>query len=212
MAAAPAGGSILGMDYRQLPAGERFHKISSIGMMEHVGRARLGEYFATLHRLLHPGGLLLNHAIADITGEAPALRWASQRGGGFIDRYIFPDGELLPIATVLQEAERAGFEVRDVESLREHYAETLTHWLDRFERRQAEAEQLVGRRRTRAYRLYLAASAALFRAGRISVFQALLARQAEAGRVRNVPRWRGEWYQPQAAVLQGPGQQSGSGS
>jgi cyclopropane-fatty-acyl-phospholipid synthase len=212
VAAAPSGGTILGVDYRQLPTGDRFHKISSIGMMEHVGRARLGEYFSTLHRLLLPGGLLLNHAIADITAEAPAFRWASRRGGSFIDRYIFPDGELLPIATVLQEAERAGFEVRDVESLREHYAETLVHWLDRFERRQAEAEQLVGKRRTRAYRLYLAASSALFHAGRISVFQALLAKPAEAGRVKGVPRWRGEWYQQQAAVLQGPGQQSGSGS
>jgi cyclopropane-fatty-acyl-phospholipid synthase len=212
VAAGPPGGTILGVDYRRLPAGERFHKISSIGMMEHVGRARLGEYFSTLHQLLQPGGLFLNHAIADTSAEAPAFRWASRRGGSFIDRYIFPDGELLPISTVLEEAERAGFEVRDVESLREHYADTLVHWLARFEGSQPEAERLVGRRRTRAYRLYLAASAALFRAGRISIFQALLARPAEAGQVMGVPRWRGEWYQPQAAVLHGPSQSAQAGS
>jgi cyclopropane-fatty-acyl-phospholipid synthase len=212
VAQGPPGATILGVDYRELPAGERFHKISSIGMMEHVGRARLGEYFKTLYRLLHPGGLFLNHAIADTSAETPAFRWASRRGGSFIDRYIFPDGELLPIATVLQEAERAGFEVRDVDSLREHYAETLTHWLERFERSQAQAEQMVGRRRTRAYRLYLAASAALFRAGRISIFQALLAKPDEAGRVHGVPRWRGEWYERQAAVLEGLSQPAQTGS
>lgn len=212
VAQGPPGGTILGIDYRQLPTGERFHKISSIGMMEHVGRSNLAEYFDSLYRLLLPGGLFLNHAIADVSSETPAFGWASRRGGSFIDRYIFPDGELLSIATVLKEAERAGFEVRDVDSLREHYAETLTHWLERFERNQAEAEHLVGVRRTRAYRLYLAASAALFRSGRISVFQTLLAKPGEAGRVQGVPNWRGEWYENQAAVLQGPSQPGQTGS
>ncbi|HET6437576.1 MAG TPA: cyclopropane-fatty-acyl-phospholipid synthase family protein [Anaeromyxobacter sp.] len=194
------GATVEAADYRRLPANERFHKIASVGMMEHVGRAHLGEYFRGLFRLLHPGGLLLNHAIADISTDAPALRFTSRRGGGFIEKYIFPDGELLPIATVLRTAERAGFEVRDVESLREHYADTCAAWVSRLEENWAEAERLVGRRRARAYRLYLASSAAQFRVGRISVFQALLAKPAEKGRVRGVPRWRGEWYQPARAA------------
>jgi cyclopropane-fatty-acyl-phospholipid synthase len=193
VAAGPPGASILAADYRQLE-GERFHKIASVGMMEHVGRAHLAGYFGGLFRLLHPGGLLLNHAIADIFVGQPALRWTSRRGEGFIDRYIFPDGDLVPLDMVLSAAQRAGFEVRDVESLREHYAETCAAWLERLERRWDEAERLVGRRRARAYRLYLASSSAQFRLGRISVFQVLLARPDEKGRVHGVPRWRGEWY------------------
>ena len=132
-------------------------------MMEHVGRARLGEYFRSLYRLLRPGGLLLNHAIADIATDRPALRWTGRRGGGFIERYIFPDADLVPLDLVLAAAQRAGFEVRDVESLREHYADTCAAWLERLERRWDEAERLVGRRRARAYRLYLASSSAQFR-------------------------------------------------
>jgi len=194
LASGAPGATVLAEDYRKLAGVERFHKIASVGMMEHVGLRRLPEYFAALHRLLHPGGLLLNHAIADVSADLPALRFTSQRGGGFIDRYIFPDGELLPIGTVLGAAERAGFEVRDVESLREHYAETCAAWVDRLERRFDEAERLVGRRRARAYRLYLASSSAQFQAGRISVFQALLAKPDEKGRVHAVPRSRGEWY------------------
>jgi cyclopropane-fatty-acyl-phospholipid synthase len=198
VAAGPPGGTgtILAADYRQLPAGERFDKISSVGMMEHVGRARLDEYFSSLHRLLHPGGLLLNHFIADTSGGKPALRFSSQRGGSFIERYIFPDGDLVPLPLALAAAERAGFEVRDVDSLREHYADTLAAWTERLQRSWARAEDLVGLRRARAYLLYLASSAAQFRLGRISVFQVLLARPDELGRAAGVPRWRGDWYQP----------------
>jgi cyclopropane-fatty-acyl-phospholipid synthase len=195
VAAGPPGGSILALDYRQLPAGERFDKISSVGMMEHVGRARLPEYFATLHRLLEPGGLFLNHYIADTSRGQAALHFGSRRGGTFIERYIFPDGELIPLPEVLAAAEHAGFEVRDVDSLREHYADTCAAWLSRLEERWDEAVQLVGTRRARAYRLYLASSSAQFRLGGISIFQVLLARPAEAGQVRGVPRWRGEWYE-----------------
>jgi cyclopropane-fatty-acyl-phospholipid synthase len=189
-----AGATILAADYRRLPATERFHKIASVGMMEHVGRARLPDYFGALHRLLHPGGLLLNHAIADTSGGRPAMGWASQRGGGFIERYIFPDADLVPLGAVLEAAERAGFEVRDVESLREHYADTCAAWLARLEARWGDAERLVGRRRARAYRLYLATSSAQFRVGRISVFQTLLAKRDARGRAPAVPRWRGDWY------------------
>jgi cyclopropane-fatty-acyl-phospholipid synthase len=217
VAAGPPGASILAADYRQLGE-EQFHKIASVGMMEHVGQARLPQYFRALHRLLHPGGLLLNHAIADTSTDSPALSWTSRRGGGFIERYIFPDGELVPLGTVLAAAEHAGFEVRDVESLREHYADTCAAWLERLESRWSEAERLVGRRRARAYRLYLASSSAQFRLRRISVFQVLLAKLDEQGRAHGVPRWRGEWYDrplvepaPDIALGRGPGRSGSAG-
>jgi cyclopropane-fatty-acyl-phospholipid synthase len=191
---------VLTTDYRDLPEGTVFDKVASIGMMEHVGRERLPAYFSGIARRLVPGGLFLNHAIADISGEN-TVPWASRaRGTGFIERYIFPDGDLVPLRVVVSAAETAGFEVRDVESLREHYAETLVAWLGRLEARLAEAERLVGRRRARAYRLYLASSAAAFRIGRISVFQLLLARRTADGRAPGVPRCRGDWYAPAPGV------------
>jgi cyclopropane-fatty-acyl-phospholipid synthase len=190
------GGSVAveSADWRTVRAGEPFDKIASVGMMEHVGRARLREYLEAVHRLLRPGGLFLNHAIADVSAGQAQLRWARPRGGGFVERYVFPDGELLPIGEVVSEAERAGFEVRDVESLREHYAETLAHWLRRLEARFGEAVSLAGERRARVYRLYLASSAAAFRTGRISVFQLLLAKRTAAGRAEGLPRCRADWY------------------
>jgi cyclopropane-fatty-acyl-phospholipid synthase len=182
------------VDYRALRPGRPFDKVASIGMMEHVGRERLGGYFAAMARVLRPGGLFLNHAIADSSIGTKTLPWAGRRGGGFIERYIFPDSDLVPIGRVVAEAERAGFEVRDLESLREHYAETLAAWLGRLESRFGEAERLVGRRRARAYRLYLATSAVAFRLGRISVFQLLLVKRAADGRAVGVPRDRSVWY------------------
>jgi cyclopropane-fatty-acyl-phospholipid synthase len=187
-------GSILAADYRTLPAKEKFHKIASIGMMEHVGRERLREYFGALHRLLRPGGLLLNQAIADTSVGRTTLPWASRRGGGFIERHIFPDSDLVPLGEVVSAAERAGFEVRDVESLREHYDETLAAWLARLEAHIEQASELVGSRRARAYRLYLASSAAAFRLGRISVFQLLLAKPTHLGHAAGVQRCRAAWY------------------
>ncbi len=169
-------------------------------MMEHVGRRRLAAYFAAIHRLLRPGGLFLNHAIADASGGEPTLPWAHQRDGGFIWRYVFPDGELLPIGEVVAAAERAGFEVRDLESLREHYAETLAAWLARLEARFDEAVAIGGERRARLFRLYLAGSAVGFRLGRTSVYQLLLARRTERGRAEALPRCRGDWYGPEKAA------------
>jgi cyclopropane-fatty-acyl-phospholipid synthase len=186
--------AVLALDYRRLPRGEVFDKIASVGMMEHVGRDRLPGYFRALHRLLRPGGLLVNHAIADVAARGPTFSWASRRGGGFIASQIFPDSDLVPLPIVLRAAERAGFEVRDVESLREHYDQTLVAWLGRLEARWAEAVRLIGSRRARAYRLYLASSAAAFRLGRLGIFQTLLARRTAAGQAEGVPRWRGEWY------------------
>jgi cyclopropane-fatty-acyl-phospholipid synthase len=191
-------------DYRTLRADAPFDKVASVGMMEHVGRARLDAYFGSIHRLLRPGGLFLNHAIAYTGGRDPTLPWAAQRGGGFIWRYIFPDGELIPIAEVIAAAARAGFEVRDLECLREHYAETLAAWLARLEARFDEAVAIAGERRARLYRLYLAASAVGFRIGRTSVYQLLLAKRSARGAAEGLPRCRADWYAGVAARAAAP--------
>jgi cyclopropane-fatty-acyl-phospholipid synthase len=173
------------IDYRALPEGpdaRPFDKIASIGMFEHVGRARLSEYFSKLHRLLAPGGLLMNHGIT-----AGGTR-NSQLGAGigdFIERYIFPGGELLHISHVLAEMAEAGWETVDVENLRPHYARTLWAWSDALEARLDAARAASGERVLRAYRLYLAGSAMAFERGWISLHQVLAARPT--GRVEDGP-------------------------
>lgn len=180
-------------DYRQLGGEPPFDKVASIGMMEHVGSERLDAYFEAVFRALRPGGLFLNHAIAALPNPRLTVPWLSRQDGGFIRTYIFPDSELIPVGRVVEAAERAGFEVRDVESLREHYADTLTHWLHRLERGFPEAVRAVGAEKARAWRLYLAASSVAFRMGEISVFQLLLVRPGPDGRA-SVPRTRQRWY------------------
>jgi cyclopropane-fatty-acyl-phospholipid synthase len=169
------------VDYREL-RGESFDKIASIGMFEHVGRERLPEYFSATFTLLRPGGLFLNHGISS--------RWAPQsrplpwrRDGSFTQRYVFPDGELAPISEALEEAERAGLEVRDVESLREHYMMTLRHWVRRLEARKDDAIRIAGEEVYRIWRLFMSGSAYGFATGRLSVFQALLAKPGDGGRL-----------------------------
>jgi cyclopropane-fatty-acyl-phospholipid synthase len=170
-------------DYRTL-GGERFDAISSIGMFEHVGAARTAEYFATLRSLLGPGGRLLNHAISRVGGSRLGRR-------SFIGRYVFPDGELMDIAAVVGAAERAGFEVRDVESLREHYARTLRAWIANLERDWSGAVEAVGEGRARVWRAYMAGSALGFDAGRISIHQTLaVVPDADGG--SGMP-WRRDW-------------------
>jgi len=190
----PTGASAIAADYRLFRPDRPFTKVASVGMMEHVGRARLDEYFHAVDRLLEPGGLFLNHAIAELTTDLATFPWLNRRQGGFIQQYIFPDYDLIPLAEVIAAAERACFEVRDVESLREHYAETLRRWSVRLEARFGEAVALVGMRRARAYRLYLASSAVAFRLARISVFQLLLRRRGEARRGVGCPGSRADWY------------------
>jgi cyclopropane-fatty-acyl-phospholipid synthase len=174
-------------DYRQLPD-TTFDKIVSIGMVEHVGRDRLPEYFAAAHRLLKPGGLFLNHGIAN---ENPAI--ANGRASGFIEHFIFPDGELVTISDALQFAERAGFEVRDVENLREHYTRTLRAWVQNIERNRDVAIAAAGEQSYRAWRLYMAGSAQGFRTGRMGLFQSLLAKPEKDGSVP-VPATRRDLY------------------
>lgn len=175
-------------DYRALPASERFDKIASVGMIEHVGLEKLHTYFACLHRALAPGGLLLNHGIVSVS--------ATRRGGmrdrierrlwkrdAFIDQYVFPDGKLAPLHSVIASAERAGFETRDVESLREHYALTLRAWLARLVHQRDRATAIAGERVFRTWRLYMTGSAHAFASGSINVVQTLLAKADDGGRV-----------------------------
>ena len=161
------------LDYRALPEDEPWDKIASIGMFEHVGRAMLPTYFAKIRRLLRPGGLLMNHGIT-----AGGTR-NSQLGAGigdFIERYIFPGGELLHLSHVLRDMADAGLEAVDVENLRPHYARTLWAWSDALESRLTHAAEVAGDRVVRAYRLYLAGSAMSFERGWISLHQTLAAR------------------------------------
>ncbi|MDQ2872025.1 MAG: cyclopropane-fatty-acyl-phospholipid synthase family protein [Candidatus Eremiobacteraeota bacterium] len=174
-------------DYRELPK-TLFDKIVSVGMFEHVGRSKLPEYFRTAFCLLRPGGLFLNHGIADES--------AGRRGGrssGFIERFVFPDGELVAVSDALLVAEKAGFEIRDVENLREHYARTLRAWVANLERHRDSAVAAAGEQAYRTWRLYMAGSAQGFRIGRIGLFQSLLAKPRSDGSV-DIPATRRELY------------------
>jgi cyclopropane-fatty-acyl-phospholipid synthase len=154
-------------DYRDISDGP-FDAVSSIGMFEHVGVARLGDYFGNLHSLLVPKGRLLNHAISRPPGRAARFHRRS-----FIARYVFPDGELQEVGSVVSAMQGHGFEARDVESLREHYAQTLRHWVAGLESNWERACELVGPNRARVWRLYMAGSALGFEAGRINLHQVL---------------------------------------
>ena len=157
-------------DYRDLEGtGQPFDKIASIGMFEHVGLKNLPLYFGIARRLLRPGGLFLNHHIARAS-------LSPLRQNTFIGRYVFPDGKLVTLTQSLSAAESQGFEVRDVENLREHYELTLRRWVESLQRNAATLLQLVPRTTYRIWLLYMAGSAAAFHRGDIAVYQALLSR------------------------------------
>ncbi len=161
------------MDYRELSDQAPFDRIASVGMFEHVGLAQTNRYFATLHRLLRPGGLLLNHAIA-AGGLDNAELGAGM--GPFIEKHIFPGGELMHVARTIEGLARGGLELLDVENLRPHYARTLWAWSEQLERQLARARSLTTEATVRAYRLYLAGSAMCFERGWLSLYQLLAAR------------------------------------
>ena len=156
-------------DDRDLEPGRQFDKIVSVGMFEHVGQTKMTEYFSRIWELLRPGGTFLNSGIA-------ATATYRRRGPSFIERYVFPDGDLVPLNISLGMAERIGFGVRDVESLREHYAITLDHWVRRLEAHAEPARQATDDTTYRIWRLYMAASAHGFRSGRMNLYQMLLAK------------------------------------
>ena len=184
-------------DYRDAAGIGPFDKIASVGMVEHVGVERLGEYFGSVVRALAPRGLFLNHGIVRVGGERePGWRERLERRlwrrDAFIEKYVFPDGRLGPYHALVSAAENAGFETRDVESLREHYALTLRHWIERLERCRNEVVGIVGDATYRVWRLYMTASMHGFATGRLNVLQTLLAKP-ENGRA-NIPLTREDLY------------------
>ncbi|MFI1161016.1 class I SAM-dependent methyltransferase [Streptomyces sioyaensis] len=163
-------------DYREVHD-EPFDAISSVGMAEHVGRTQYAEYAGALYSLLKPGGRLLNHQIA----RRPVADEEDYHVDEFIDRYVFPDGELAPLGRTVGQLEDAGFEVRDVEAIREHYARTLRQWVVNLEQHWEQAARLTSPGRARVWRLYMAASALSFERNRIGVNQVLAVRTPEGG-------------------------------
>jgi cyclopropane-fatty-acyl-phospholipid synthase len=185
-------------DYRTLTAADNFDKIASVGMIEHVGLTHLPVYFESVYRALKPGGLFLNHGIVSL-GEARPRSMNERlfrkfwRADAFIDTYVFPDGKLTATDDVIAAAEGVGFEVRDVESLREHYAMTLRHWVRSLEEKSGEAIELVGNHTFRVWRLYMSASANAFTKAAINIIQTLLAKPDAQGH-SNIPLTRDDLY------------------
>ena len=180
-------------DYRDLTDAQPFDKITSVGMIEHVGQANLDAYFHKIFRLLTPGGLVLNHGI---TAAGPQAGELGAGLGDFIEKYIFPGGELLHVSHLLRGGASAGLEMLDIENLRPHYARTLWAWSDGLEAQLDQAlvalrangsSQLQAERVLRAYRMYLAGSALSFERGWVSLHQMLAARPAQDARFDQLP-------------------------
>lgn len=182
------------LDYRKVtpstgPGQGLFDKLVSVGMFEHVGEAKMRTYFGQAWDILRPEGLFLNHAIAR-PGWEPKVEGEDT----FSNRYVFPDGGLTPIGHSLRIAEELGFEVRDVESLREHYALTLRRWVRRLEERHEEALEHVDEVTYRIWRLFMSGSAAGFESARLNVYQALLAKPSPDG-ASGLPLTRADLYE-----------------
>jgi cyclopropane-fatty-acyl-phospholipid synthase len=173
-------------DYREL-GGERFDKIVSVGMVEHVGRERLGDYFRAAYDALHDGGLFLNHGITQQSRDGKGYKVS-----GFMARYVFPDGDLISLDATLRAAESCGFEARDVENLREHYARTLRAWYANLTAHRDAAIAATNERTYRIWRIYLAGSARNFWRGQMGLCQTLLAKNL--GGPAPVPSTRRDLY------------------
>lgn len=180
-------------DYRDVPGEAVFDRISSIGMFEHVGLKNLREYFDTVHRLVKPGGVTLNHGITSADAESRSVGLGA---GEFIDRYVFPDGELPHVSLAIRELSAAGLELTDAESLRRHYARTLWCWSDAFEANLAKLEALADARRARIWRVYLAGCAHAFAHNWINLYQLQAIRPASdpGGAVSPLPMTRDYMY------------------
>ena len=167
-------------DYRDVPDDDAFDKIASVGMFEHVGRAKLDAYFRKIGGLLKPGGLMMNHGITAAGIDTEGLRSDID---DFVEQYVFPGGELVHVSLVLAAAGRAGLECLDVESLRPHYAHTLWHWVDRLEANAEAARRLVGEQRFRIWRIYMAGSAHAFARGWMGIHQVLAGKPGPDGKL-----------------------------
>ena len=164
------------LDYRDLPGERVYDKIASVGMFEHVGLRNLPAYFGTIHRLLKDGGVALNHGITSVDTES---RFVGLGGGAFVDRYVFPHGELPHLMLVVATMGAQNLEVMDVETLRLHYAKTLWHWSDRLEARLEQARALTDERRIRIWRTYLAGCAHAFESNWVTIQQVLAVKNAD---------------------------------
>jgi cyclopropane-fatty-acyl-phospholipid synthase len=175
-------------DYRDVPSNYRFDKLVSVGMFEHVGKTKLPAYFRKAYQLLNPGGVFLNHGITEAASRKPNDKTS------FIDKYVFPDGELEPITTSLRIAEEIGFEIRDVESMREHYALTLRQWVRRLEEHREQVIELTCPVTYRIWRIYMAGSAHGFETGALGLYQTLLIKSGK--QPSGLPLTRCDWYRP----------------
>ena len=195
-------------DYRDLGRKPEFDRAASVGMMEHVREDLQPGYFEAVYRVLRPGGLFMNHAIVSVARARPTkpvdrLKGILWRRDAFIDKYVFPDGRLVPVASVIASAEKVGFELRDVESLREHYAMTLRHWVKGLESHAGEAIKIAGERTYRVWRLYMSAAIYGFSSGRTNLIQALLVKPDKEGR-SEMPLTRDYMYDHPAQTIEIP--------
>ena len=166
------------MDYRDVPEDPPFDKIASVGMFEHVGKKKLAGYFAKIYRLLKPGGLVMNHGLTSAGLHSGGL---SPDVTDFIDRYVFPGGEIPHLSKEVELMAGANLECLDVECLRPHYAKTLWHWVERLDARKDEARALVGEKKYRIWRIYMAGYALAFQRGWVSINQVVAARPLPNG-------------------------------
>jgi len=175
------------LDYRDLPAANRYDKIAAVGVIEHVGVANYPAFFTSVRDRLKDGGLYLNHGIVH------EFHWKPTSQTEFLYRHVFPNGDLAGLSETITEMERAGLEILDVEALRLHYARTCRHWVERLRERAAEARALVGERTYRTWLLYLTCSAVAFEAGSIGLYQVLMRKHGDTTIDRR-PRTREPMY------------------
>jgi cyclopropane-fatty-acyl-phospholipid synthase len=173
-------------DYREIEKLGTFDKVASIGIAEHIGHANLPIYFNKIWQVLKPGGVLLHHSIT-LRPNTPYPRWTA-----FARKYVFPNGELHSILTALTAAAGAGFEIRDVESLREHYILTLTQWVRRLETNHTDAVKLLDEIGYRVFKIYMAGATLGFRSGVYNLYQTLLLKPQNG--ISGLPLRRSDWY------------------
>jgi cyclopropane-fatty-acyl-phospholipid synthase len=195
-------------DYRDLGTKQEFDRAASVGMMEHVREDLQSGYFDAVYRVLKPGGLFMNHTIVNVARSRPSSRMDRIKGflwrrDAFIDKYVFPDGKLVPVGHVIASAERVGFELRDVESLREHYAMTLRRWVKGLESHSNDAIRIAGERTYRVWRLYMSSAAYAFASGRLNLIQALLVKPDKEGK-SEMPLTRDYMYELRPHTIEIP--------
>ena len=179
---------VLLQDYRDVPGEGVYDKISSVGMFEHVGLKNLPLYFGVVHRLLKDGGIVMNHGITSVDPESRSVGLGA---GDFVEKYVFPHGELPHASLALREMSAAGLEVMDIETLRLHYAKTLWHWSERLEANLERAREYAGDKRLRIWRAYLAGCAHAFSQRWVSIHQMLAVKTTDP--TNNPLPWSRDW-------------------